>query len=204
MKPLITMLTKLSLSVMMDDVGIEKGEEVYESISYGITTVLDIKKDDYATEEEYHAAVSSQLNETLLDHNINLASDIVDNMAQNIVDKYSGVEEVTDDIVNDIIISYYDSYVAYTEGNSTNTAPEGGNEETPANPNEGGSFTPEGNAPTPEGNAPAPEGNAPAPGNGFLEDFLGGLTGGNGFPGSGSFPSKPDDNTQGGETDDSE
>lgn len=134
MKPLITMLTKLSLSVMMDDVGIEKGEEVYDSINYGITTVLDIKKDDYATEEEYHAAVSSQLNETLVEHNINLASDIVDNMAKNIVDKYSDVEEVTDDIVNDVILSYYDSYIEYTEGSGEDPLPG----ITPDNPDEGG------------------------------------------------------------------
>ncbi|MBR2964977.1 MAG: hypothetical protein IKC34_00325 [Clostridia bacterium] len=127
MKPLVTMLTKLSLSIMMNDVGVENGEEVYDTIKDGITDVIAIDRTQYETEEEYVTAVSDSLDKTLREHDIALASDIVDNMAKYLASQeYSNLsgEEVTEDEVNDVIFSYYEAYLQYVNGGGENPFPE--------------------------------------------------------------------------------
>ena len=110
MKPLVTLFTELSLSIMMDNVGVDNGAEIYESVKDGLTTVIAIDKDAYATDEEYRAAISSALEETLNAHDIDLHPDIVDGMADYVAENLSDVDEVSDDIIYDTIFSYYDAY----------------------------------------------------------------------------------------------
>lgn len=110
MKPLVTLFTKLSLSIMMDNVGVDNGAEIYESVKDGLTTVIAIDKDAYATDEEYRAAISSALETTLNAHDIDLHPDIVDGMADYVAENLSEVDEVSDDIIYDTIFSYYDAY----------------------------------------------------------------------------------------------
>ena len=158
MKPLVTMLTKLSLSVMMNNVGMENGEAVYESIKEGIAGVIAINKTEYETDEEYHAAVSSSLDDTLKSHDIVLAPEIVDNMATYVVDNFADLENVSDDEVNDTILSYYEAYMKYVNEGGENPFPgiipdndEGDGE------GEGGEALPDGTLPdgeTPEGTLP--------------------------------------------------
>ena len=127
MKPLVTMLTKLSLSIMMNDVGIENGEEIYDTVKDGITEVIAIDKTQYETEDEYVAAVSDSLDKTLREHDIVLASDIVDSMAKYLASQeYSNLtgEEVTEDEVNDVIFSYYDAYLKYINEGGENPFPD--------------------------------------------------------------------------------
>ncbi len=149
MKPLVTMLTKLSLSIMMNDVGIENGGEVYDTVKDGITNVIAIDKTQYETEDEYVAAVSESLDITLKEHDIVLAPEIVDNMAEYLASQdYSdlGLEEITDDEVNDVIFSYYDAYLKYINEGGENPFPDldlGGGEGDGDLEGEGGTF-PEG------------------------------------------------------------
>lgn len=127
MKPLVTMLTKLSVSIMMQDVGIENGDEAYDTIKDGITNVIAIDKTQYETEEEYVTAVSESLDTTLKEHDIVLAPEIVDNMAGYLASQdYSelGLENITEDEVNDVIISYYDAYLKYINEGGENPFPE--------------------------------------------------------------------------------
>lgn len=126
MKPLVTMLSKLSVSIMMNDVGIEQGEEVYDTIKDGIVGVIAIDKSQYSTDEEYVDAVAESLNETLKEHNIELAPEIVDGMADYLANQeYSNLseDEINDDHVNDLILSYYESYMDYVNNGGENPFP---------------------------------------------------------------------------------
>ena len=140
MKPLVTMLTKLSVSIMMNNVGVENGDAVYDSIKDGVQGVIEIDKSQYETEEEYVGAVSESLDSTLKDHDIVLAPEIVDNMAQYVADNYSDLEEISDDEVNDTILSYYEAYMQYVNGGGENPFPG----ILPDNPDEGtGTINPD-------------------------------------------------------------
>ena len=126
MKPLVTMLTKLSISIMMNDVGVEQGDEVYETVREGVSNVISIDKSQYETDEEYVDAVSESLDTTLKNHDIELAPEIVDNMAEYITNQdYADfdIDEVTDEEVNDVILSYYEAYLDYVNNGGENPFP---------------------------------------------------------------------------------
>ena len=116
-KPLVTLFTKLSVSVMSEQIGVS--DEVfttYDNIKNSLNSdVLTIDKNSYATEEEYVAEVSNALDTTLKNNKIELEKDIVDTMAQYVADNFSEVNEITDEQVSDIILYYYDAYLEYVE-----------------------------------------------------------------------------------------
>ena len=112
-KPLITLMTKLSISVMSEKLEIEGvNEEIYENVKTGLNETLQIKKDTFETEQEYVEAVSSSIDSTLKDNGIELEEEIVDKMAEYVSDNFSDIEEISDDEINDLILSYYDAYLA--------------------------------------------------------------------------------------------
>ena len=123
-KPLVTLLTKLSVTVMSQKAGIsEDALQTYDNIKASINEdILSIKKSDYSEEEEYIAEVSTALDNTLKENNITVEKEIVDNMAKYFADNYSDTHEISDDEANDIILSYYDAYLDYLENG---TIPEG-------------------------------------------------------------------------------
>lgn len=116
-KPLVVLITKISVSVMSQQAGLgEDTLETYESIKTGINeNILSIEKEDYETEEEYVEEISTALDTTLKENNITLEKEIVDTMAQYVADNFSEVEEITDEQASDIILSYYDAYLEYLE-----------------------------------------------------------------------------------------
>ena len=116
-KPLISLVTKLSVSVMADQMGMDEGTaDAYENIKTGLNEkVMKVNKDDYATKEEYVDAVADSLRDTLNESDIQLDKEIVDNMAEYIADNYSDKDEISDDEINDILLSYYDAYLEYIE-----------------------------------------------------------------------------------------
>ncbi|MBE6644743.1 MAG: CvpA family protein [Ruminococcaceae bacterium] len=117
MTPLLTALTKLSITAMQNGTGIdEKSFETFESIKSGInTSVLTIDKNGYENEEDYVADVSSALDETLKTNGIELEKEIVDGIADYVADNYSETKEITDEEACDIILNYYDAYLKYKE-----------------------------------------------------------------------------------------
>ena len=123
-KPLVTVITKISLSVMSEQIGIgEDVTETFENIKQSINTdILTIKKENYETKEEYVAEVSTALDNVLKDNQITIEKEIVDTMAEYVADNYGDIDEITDDEANDIILSYYDAYLEYLE---TGNIPEG-------------------------------------------------------------------------------
>ncbi len=115
---LVTILTKLSISIMADQLGL--GEDVtvmYENVKGGINDALAIDKENYETDEEYRAALNESVSGTLEENGIVLEDEIVEGISDYIADNYSDLEEITDQEVNDVILSYYSSYVEYKNNN---------------------------------------------------------------------------------------
>ncbi len=112
-KPLITLITQISISVISQQMGLDSSVvETYENIVSDISNdVISIDKNEFATEEEYVSAVSDSLDSTLKNNNIELETEIVDEMAQYIATNYSDIKEIDVDQANDIILSYYDAYL---------------------------------------------------------------------------------------------
>lgn len=116
-KPLVTSLTKLSLSILCDQLGVGGDSDiVYESVKGGINAkVMTIDKASYNGDDTaYKAALSSSLNDTFTENNINLDAEIVNDIADYIDEEYisKGVTEISDDEFNDIMLTYYDSYAS--------------------------------------------------------------------------------------------
>ena len=111
-KPLVSMVAKLSVSLMAEtlDLGAD-GANLYENVSNGLNATLAIKKDDYATEEEYVAAVSNSIDATLKENGITgVAPEVVDQMAQYVSDNNLTENGATPE---DIILTYADAYADY-------------------------------------------------------------------------------------------
>lgn len=64
--PIITALNEISVSVMLQGMGVT-GEtaEVYNELKTGINNVVSVKKDDFATEEEYKEELKTELKGTI-------------------------------------------------------------------------------------------------------------------------------------------
>ena len=111
---LVTALTKLSITVMADSFG-GNGvitEETYENVKEGINEILSIEKEDYADDPDgYVNAISDSLDKTFTENGIELEQEVVDKMAEHVANNYSEVESLTDQEINDIILSYYNAYL---------------------------------------------------------------------------------------------
>lgn len=124
-KSLITLITKISITVMADQAGIDETViETFDNIKNSLNdNILSINKEDFGgVTEEYKAAVSDALDNTLKENNITLEKEIVDTMADFVAENFSDVEEISDELVTDIILSYYDAYVEFKENG---TIPDG-------------------------------------------------------------------------------
>lgn len=111
--PIVTMLTKLLLSGMVSE---GDGAEIsYEELKTDMNKVLEVKKENYADEEDYKNALSGTLDSTLREHGITLEEEIVDEIADYVDDNFSEISELTDEEFNDIILQYYDIYLDYIE-----------------------------------------------------------------------------------------
>ena len=124
-QPLVTAITKLTLSSLVTEMLPEGSEEIYENIKTGAGEVLSIDKSTFETEEEFVAEVSAKLDTVLKDSGIEVEADILDEMAGYINDNYDKLYqedgEISDQDVNEIILSYYDAYIKYM--NSQNQTP---------------------------------------------------------------------------------
>jgi len=114
-KPLVTLFTKLSISVMSDQLGIsEETVAAYENVKTGLNDTLQISREG-KTDEEYVDEVAASLDTTLKENNIEVEPEIVDTMAEYIADNFTAGEPLTDEQMNDIILNYYDAYLEYQE-----------------------------------------------------------------------------------------
>lgn len=113
-KSLTAVLTRVSVSIMAkaygDGLGIDT-EETYENVKSGLSKISEIDKG--LTDEEYTAEVASTIDTTLRDSDIDLEPEVVDEMAKYVTENYKEElnGELTDEELDDIIISYYDAYL---------------------------------------------------------------------------------------------
>ena len=107
-------LAQLSVTIMSEQLGLgENADQLYTEVKEGLTDVLAINKSDYADEAEYKEAVTESLDSTLKDNGIALEADIVAEMADYITENYADTSEITDEDINNAILSYYDAYAEY-------------------------------------------------------------------------------------------
>ncbi len=115
--PLVTVLTKLSVAALADEMGADI-HLLYDSVKSGLSTTMAIDKDG-KTEEEYKAEVSASLDAVMKENGIEIQPEVIDGMSDYIYENYDelkstdsdGNGELTEKEANDIILSYYDSYI---------------------------------------------------------------------------------------------
>lgn len=115
----ITSLGRLGLTLMMNstDVGLtEESLETFEDLKEDILTdVLAVREEDYAGDRAaYEAALSDALDTAMKDNGIELDEDTLSFMTSYIDEHHTEIGEFDDMSMNDIILSYFDSYIAAT------------------------------------------------------------------------------------------
>lgn len=113
-------LAKLSLKLIAEAVDNAlppdvDADAVYSNVKNGITNILADVNDDSVTAEEKKENVKASLSATLIDSGVTTESkpiddDIMDSVAEYIIENFSGKEELTDTDINNTILSYYDAY----------------------------------------------------------------------------------------------
>ncbi len=105
------LISNISTTVTVDGVEVEV---TYESVKESVSEVLNVKKDNFATEEEYKEQLSATLDKALTDNGIKLEDEIIDGIADYVDENYADVSgELTDEQFNDILLEYYDVYLDY-------------------------------------------------------------------------------------------
>lgn len=109
---LLDSFAKISVAALSDSITLdEDATEIYNNVKDGVNDVLQTKKEDYETTEEYKEALGESLDETLKDNGITLEEGIIDEMANYIAENFSDKEEITDKDVTDAILYYYSAYM---------------------------------------------------------------------------------------------
>ena len=116
-KPLITTLTKLSISMLVTNgLGNEEFnvDEAYEDLRGTMNNVLAVDSNDYETHEEYIDAVTNTLDESLREHDIVIEErEVLTNIAEYIDENYGSSSELSEEEFNDVLLSYFDAYIEY-------------------------------------------------------------------------------------------
>lgn len=107
------------------------------SVKESLNTVVAMNREDYATEEEYKAAVSGEINKTLTENQIALEEEQLEEVTNFVITEFEDVDEITDAHLAGFMAEYYNAKA--TASAEQAPAPE----QTPA---PDGSATPE---PTP-------------------------------------------------------
>ena len=118
-RPLITALSRISVSVLAQSFGSDLDTEVvYDTVKTGLTSTLQISKDG-KSEDEYKAEVKDSIDTALKGADIELADGILDTMADYVNDNYDTLADidgdgdgVSDEDINEVILSYYDAFIA--------------------------------------------------------------------------------------------
>jgi len=115
--PLVTFITKLSLTLMNEEAGLlPDADGIYESVKEKINSnLITVNKSDFESEEEYTEKISEELDSMLTENGIEIEKEIVDGMAEYFTDNFSDASEITDEMASDVILSYYDAYLKHKE-----------------------------------------------------------------------------------------
>ena len=109
---LLDSFAKISVAALSNSITLEEdATEIYNNVKDGVNEVLQTKKENYETEEEYKEALGENLDETLKENGITLEEGIIDEMANYIAENFSEKDEITDQDVTDAILYYYSAYM---------------------------------------------------------------------------------------------
>ena len=123
-RPVVDALTKLSVALLSESLGLDQdANELYEAVSSDVKDVLVLNKSDYANEEEYKADVNRRLDEALKQNEIVLEEEIVSEMTNYVAENYGDKTDISDEDVNDAILSYYSAYEKYLETGNPDDLP---------------------------------------------------------------------------------
>lgn len=129
-KALMTSITKVLISSISTNVTVD-GVEVeitYDDVKESMKDVLLVKKENFATEEEYKEELTNTLDKALTDNGIELEDEVLKGIADHIDENYSDFEgELSDEEFNDILLEYYDAYLEYLESGENPEGLEGVN-----------------------------------------------------------------------------
>lgn len=116
-KPLVTTLTKMTMTMMAEQLGGEYDvAEAYDKVKAGFESVASIDRENYGTDEEYEAARDEQLSTSFAENGIELDNETVNQIGDYIDENYPDKDELTDEEMNDILLYYYDVYAKDLEG----------------------------------------------------------------------------------------
>ena len=125
-KPIVSKVTKMSISVMAEKSKEEGGEslnvteETYENVASGVKDIVSINQNHNSENIEkgtveydnYVSDVSDALSDTFVQNGFEVEKNVVDDMAEYVADNYkNNMDELTDDEVNSIILNYYSAYL---------------------------------------------------------------------------------------------
>ena len=124
---LCTALSNAALSMVLDNSGVDLGgidpEKASGDIKSALVSVSDLKKEDFSSEAEYNEAVTAEVKGALLANGIDVDERITDEADKEkfeaavveIVEEMDISEEVSDEEMLRIMISYYEKYMATDE-----------------------------------------------------------------------------------------
>jgi hypothetical protein len=92
-----------------------------ENVKAGLNTALAIDPETFETEEEYKAAVSDSLGQTLEENGIGLTDSQLEIVTDFVIEEMEGVDEVTNAYIAEFVTKYYD---AYTSGKLDDVLPD--------------------------------------------------------------------------------
>ena len=150
-KPIITSLVKISVAYAKESLkdsagsldgapGLEDAdiEQIYEDVKAGVNEIVQIDRNQYATEEEYKGAVSSSVesfvvnngfvDQAEIDENREEMNEIFNEVSDHIIENFGGQTEVSDAQFIGVVLEYYNSYMSGS-GSEAPALPEGFNPE---------------------------------------------------------------------------
>ena len=115
--PLTAAITELSIAIMSAELELDDDASViYANVKDGVGSLHNIDKDSMS-QTEYKTAVTESLDDTLRESGIDLPDEMVEDMADFYISEFSDAESLTEENIDDVIFSYYDAYIEYSDSN---------------------------------------------------------------------------------------
>lgn len=111
MSVVVNELVKVAVNLLLEQSGLDgDAVQTISNIKDGLTSALAIERSDYATEEEYEAAVSDSIGATLAENGIGLEESELEAVTDYVINEMGGIENVTDADIAEFMAKYYDVY----------------------------------------------------------------------------------------------
>ena len=116
-RPVAKELSKMSMELLLNDKGLDAdAEEVVSDLTNDMNEIIAIKKEDFETEEEYRAEVSTSIDAALADKGIPLEEEQLEQITDFVITEFEGKEEIKEEEFADFMTKYYDLYIQYQQG----------------------------------------------------------------------------------------